>query len=224
MKKFQIAIDGPAGAGKSTIAKRLSSMLGFTYIDTGAMYRAVGLFAVSNGIDPKDGETLSNQLDKIDIDINYIDGVQHIILCGVDVTDKIRTPEMSMAASDVGKHKDVRLTLVDLQRKLAEKYDVIMDGRDIGTYVLKDADVKIFLTADVETRAGRRYKELTEKGENVTFDFVLNDMKQRDYNDSHREFAPLKKADDATEIDTTLLTFEESVEKLHSYITERLSI
>ncbi len=223
MKNIQIALDGPAGAGKSTIAKKLSSMLGLTYIDTGAMYRAVGLFAVLNGIDTNDGDAIDKYLDKIDIDIIHIDGMQHIILCGEDVTDKIRTPEISMAASNVARHKNVRLKLVDLQRKLAEKYSVIMDGRDIGTYVLKDADVKIFLTATVEDRADRRYKELIEKGEDVTYDFVLADMKQRDYNDSHRDFAPLKKADDAVEIDTTGFTFEKSLNTLHSYITERLS-
>ncbi len=222
MSHVQIAIDGPAGAGKSTIAKRLSSIFGYTYIDTGAMYRAVGLFASRHGIDSTDGESLSKVLDDIDIDITYLDGVQHIFLCGEDVTDKIRTPEMSMAASNVGKHKDVRLKLVDIQRILADKYSVIMDGRDIGTYVLQNADVKIYLTATVEVRAERRYKELIEKGENVTYDYVLTDMKQRDYNDSHRDFAPLKKADDAVEIDTSDLTFEESVQRLYTHITERL--
>ena len=222
MKKIQIALDGPAGAGKSTIAKKISSILGYTYIDTGAMYRAVGLFAVLNGIDAKDENLLSSRLDEIDIDILYKDNVQHIILCGEDVTDKIRTPEISMAASDVARHRAVRLKLVQLQRLLAEKYDVIMDGRDIGTYVLPNADIKIFLTAAVETRAARRYKELKEKGENVSLEYVLEDMKKRDLNDSTRDFAPLKKAADAVVIDTSELDFEQSVQKIYSYITERL--
>lgn len=218
MANYSIAIDGPGGAGKSTIAKIIAKKLGIIYIDTGAMYRAVGLFAVRRGIDTLDSDALSKVLDEIEIDIENTGGEMHIFLCGEDVSDKIRTPEISMAASNVARSVPVRLKLVELQRKLAEKTSVIMDGRDIGSYVLPNADAKIYLTADVEDRAKRRYDELILKGEKVEFDDVLEDMKKRDFNDSNREFAPLCKAEDAVLVNTTGLELEDSVEKLFEII------
>lgn len=218
MANFSIAIDGPGGAGKSTIAKIIAKKLGIIYIDTGAMYRAVGLFAVRRGIDTLDSDALSKVLDEIEIDIENSGGEMRIFLCGEDVSDKIRTPEISMAASNVARSVPVRLKLVELQRKLAEKTSVIMDGRDIGSYVLPNADAKIYLTADVEDRAKRRYDELILKGEKVEFDDVLEDMKKRDFNDSNRDFAPLCKAEDAVLVNTTGLELEDSVEKLFEII------
>lgn len=215
---YSIAIDGPGGAGKSTIAKIIAKKLGCIYIDTGAMYRAVGLFAVRKGIDTENAHALEKVLDDIEIDIENKGGEMHIFLCGEDVSDKIRTPEISMAASNVAKAVPVRLKLVELQRRLAEKNSVIMDGRDIGSYVLPDADVKIYLTADAEDRARRRFDELILKDDTIKFEDVLEDMKKRDYNDSHREFAPLCKADDALLVDTTGLELEQSVEKLFNII------
>ena len=224
MKHVQVAIDGPSGAGKSTIAKELSKKLGFVYIDTGAMYRAVGLYVVNKGISIHDEAGVVAVLDDIDIDIYYKDGLQHINLCGEDVTHLIRTPEISMAASKVSSYMKVREKLVDMQRKLGEKYSVIMDGRDIGTCVLPNANVKIFLTADVKVRAKRRFDELIEKGQDVTFEYVLSDMEKRDYDDSHRQHSPLKKADDATELDTADLTLEESIAAVRRIISERTGI
>ncbi|MBR3576162.1 MAG: (d)CMP kinase [Clostridia bacterium] len=224
MKSVQVAIDGPSGAGKSTIAKELSKKLGFVYIDTGAMYRAVGLYVVNKGISIHDEAGVVAVLDEIDIDIYYKDELQHINLCGEDVTHLIRTPEISMAASKVSSYMKVREKLVDMQRKLGEKYSVIMDGRDIGTCVLPDANVKIFLTADVKVRAKRRYDELIEKGQDVTYEFVLSDMEKRDYDDSHREHSPLRRADDAIELDTADLTLEESIEAVRQIISERTGL
>lgn len=221
MKTFKVAIDGPSGAGKSTIARAVSEKLGFIYIDTGAMYRSVGLFACQNGIDPKDEKNLEKILSSIEIDIKHIDASQHIFLCGEDVSGKIRTPEMSMAASDVSRHGCVREKLTAMQKQLADTRDVVMDGRDIGTCVLPDADVKIFLTASVSARAERRFKELLEKGENVSLCEVTADIEKRDYNDSHREISPLKCADDATVIDTTDLSLQQSIESVFKIITER---
>lgn len=220
---YTIAIDGPGGAGKSTIAKIIAKKLGCIYIDTGAMYRAVGLFAVRKGIDTESSAALEKVLGDIEIDIENMGGEMHIFLCGEDVSDKIRTPEISMAASNVAKAVPVRLKLVELQRKLAEKNNVIMDGRDIGSYVLPDADVKIYLTADAEDRAQRRYDELILKGQQVEYADVLEDMKKRDYNDSHREFAPLCRAEDALLVDTTGLELEESVEKLFNIIMSKIA-
>ncbi len=224
MKKISIAIDGPAGAGKSTISKVIAKKLGIIYVDTGAMYRAVALYAIRNGVNTRneDGRLVSI-LDEIDVDIAYKDGVQHIYLNGEDVSDAIREPEVSMGASNVAVVAQVRLKLVELQRELAKKQSVIMDGRDIGTYVLPDADVKIFLTATAEERAKRRFDELCAKGIKSSYDEVLCDMKKRDLNDSTRDFAPLKQDDDAALIDTTKYNFDESVEMILSHINAHLN-
>ena len=220
---MQIAIDGPSGAGKSTIAKTLAKKLNFIYIDTGAMYRSVGLFALRKGIDTQnEQEKVCEILDEINLAIRYEEGVQHIFLNGEDVSDKIRTPEVSIAASAVAVIPAVRLKLVELQRQLAAKSDVIMDGRDVGTYILPDAEIKIFLTATVEDRARRRFEELTQKGTEVTYEEVLEDMKWRDKNDSSREFAPLKAADDAVLVDTTGNTLEQSVTLMSEMICSKI--
>lgn len=221
---MQIAIDGPSGAGKSTIAKTLAKELNFIYIDTGAMYRTVGLFALNKNIDiPNEPEKVEECLDEINILVKYgEDGTQHMILNGEDVTGKIRTPEVSIAASNVAVLPAVRLKLVDLQRLQAAKSDVIMDGRDVGTYVLPDAEIKIFLTATVEDRAMRRYIELKEKNVATTYEEVLEDMKFRDKNDSSRAFAPLKAADDAVIVDTTGNTLEQSVEELRNLVLSKI--
>ena len=223
MKKVSIAIDGPAGAGKSTISKVIAKKLGFIYIDTGAMYRAVALYALQNNINTRNEDgVLESVLDKIDVDIAYKDSVQHIYLNGTDVSDAIREPEVSMGASDVAVVPAVRLKLVELQRALAKRENVIMDGRDIGTYVLPDAEIKIFLTATVEERAKRRHIELVQKGVDASYKEVLADMIKRDHNDSTRKFAPLKQAEDAVLIDTTEYDFDGSVEAILSYINKKL--
>ncbi len=220
---INIAIDGPSGAGKSTIAKAAAKELGFVYIDTGAMYRAVGLFCVRAGIDSsKDIKEVINSLSAIEIDIDYIEGVQHVFLNGEDVSHLIRTPEISLAASYVAVIREVREKMVEFQRTLAENHNCIMDGRDIGTNVLPSAKVKIFLTADVTARAERRYRELLEKGEKVTFDEVLSDMQFRDKNDSSREYMPLAKASDAILVDTTTFTLDESIAKVINLIKEKI--
>lgn len=221
---MQIAIDGPSGAGKSTIAKTLAKELNFIYIDTGAMYRTVGLFALNKNIDiPNEPEKVEECLDQINLLVKYgDDGIQRMILNGEDVTDKIRTPEVSIAASNVAVLPAVRLKLVDLQRLQASKCNVIMDGRDVGTYVLPDAEIKIFLTATVEDRAMRRYIELKEKNIATTYEDVLEDMKFRDKNDSSRAFAPLKAADDAVVVDTTGNTLEQSVEELRNLVLSKI--
>lgn len=224
MKKISIAIDGPAGAGKSTISKVIAKKLGIIYVDTGAMYRAVALYAIRNGVNTRNEDgRLESILDEIEVDIAYEDGVQHIYLNGEDVSDAIREPEVSMGASNVAVVPSVRLKLVELQRELAKKQSVIMDGRDIGTYVLPDADVKIFLTATAEERAKRRFDELQAKGIESSYDEVLCDMKKRDLNDSTRDFAPLKQADDAALIDTTKYNFDESVKMILSHINAHLN-
>lgn len=220
---MKIAIDGPSGAGKSTIAKTLAKKLNFIYIDTGAMYRSVGLFALRKGIDIKnEQDKVCEILDEINLTIRYEEGVQHIFLNGEDVSDKIRTPEVSIAASAVAVIPAVRLKLVELQRQLAAKSDVIMDGRDVGTYILPDAEIKIFLTATVEDRARRRFEELKLKGDSSTFEEVLEDMKWRDKNDSSREFAPLKAAEDAILVDTTGNTLEQSVTLMSEMICSEI--
>lgn len=213
MSTFKIAIDGPAGAGKSTIAKLAAKKMKFVYIDTGALYRAVGLAAVRAGIDhDKDRDGIEKLLPLVNVDITHSENGQSVFLNGEDVSEEIRLPEMSVAASNVSRIGAVREKLLDLQRSIAEKTDVIMDGRDIGTVVLPDAQLKIFLTASVDERAMRRYRELQEKGVECTFDEVKADMEYRDRNDSQRELAPLKPAEDSILVDTTGKSLEESVE------------
>lgn len=206
-KIFQIAIDGPSGAGKSTIAKAVAEKLGIAYIDTGAMYRAFGLKMTRQGVPMKEDEALADML--ADTDIDFAGG--RVILDGEDVSDYIRTPEISKAASDCSAFASVRTKLVELQQKMARSKSVIMDGRDIGTVVLADAPYKFFLTADDEQRALRRYKELVEKGSKQTFDEVLQELRQRDHNDTNREVTPLRRAEDAEEIDSTNMSIEEVV-------------
>ncbi|MBQ2815333.1 MAG: (d)CMP kinase [Clostridia bacterium] len=217
-----IAIDGPGGAGKSTIAKTLAKKLGYIYVDTGALYRAIGLYMLNSGADTKDKSAVVPKLAEINVELKYIDGAQKVILCGNDVSTEIRKPEVSMAASDVSAIVDVRAFLLELQREMARKNNVIMDGRDIGTVVLPNAEIKIFLTASAEERAQRRYKELIEKGVEVEYETVLKELNERDYQDSHREIAPLKPADDAQMIDTTGYNLEQSVDMLAKFVTKRL--
>lgn len=218
----KIAIDGPAGAGKSTISKRVAKELGYVYIDTGAMYRTVGLKAVRCGIDTTDEKGVSSILPALDIDIRHEGVEQYIYLDGENVSDQIRTPEISMAASNVSAIPAVRVAMVDMQRKLAANHDVVMDGRDIASFVLPDAEIKIFLTASVEARAERRYNELLEKGENVDYEEVKSDMIKRDKNDSSRAVSPLVIAEGATVIDTSHLTLEESVEKVIMHVRSNI--
>lgn len=211
---MQIAIDGPAGAGKSTISKKVAKQLGFVYIDTGAMYRSVGLAALNAGVSTTSESALCSIIGDIDIEIRNSGGTQRFFLNKNDVTDKIRDPEVSVAASNVAVIPAVRLKLVELQRKMAESCNVVMDGRDIGTYVLPDAELKVFLTASVDERARRRFDELKQKNQNVTFAEVKRDMEYRDKNDSEREFAPLKPADDSIILDSTDLTVEEVINRI----------
>lgn len=212
MRVINVAIDGPAGAGKSTIARAASKELGYIYIDTGALYRTVGLNAVRLGVDIQNDDAVASTLtDELCVELKFVDGEQKMFLNGEDVSTAIRTPEASMAASRVSAVPAVRKYLFDLQKNLAKSNNCIMDGRDIGTVVLPEAKVKIFLTASPEARATRRYKELLEKGMEASYDDVLADMVKRDYDDSHRAIAPLKQADDAVLCDTSELTLEESV-------------
>jgi cytidylate kinase len=210
-----IALDGPAGSGKSTLAKRVAKHFGIIYVDTGALYRCIGLFALRSNVSSTDAENVCALLPDIKLEMKYDrTGTQRMLLNGEDVTDAIRMPEVSKYASDVSAMPKVRDFLLSMQRDMAVKYDVIMDGRDIGTVVLPEAGLKIFITADAEARAQRRYLELSEKGVETTFDDVLHDMKLRDKNDSEREVAPLKAAQDAVILDTTDLNLEESFEAL----------
>lgn len=219
MKKYTaVAIDGPAGAGKSTIARELATSLQYIYVDTGALYRAIGLYALGQGIHPADEPAVSGLLGEIDVSLAYADGQQRVILCGEDVSDRIRTPEVSMAASDISALPAVRAFLLSLQRDMAQHNDVVMDGRDIGTVVLPDAKIKIFLTASPEERAQRRFNEMMEKGMSTDFQEVLSDLKKRDYNDSHRAIAPLVPAPDSVVLDTTGNTLEQSVALLKSTV------
>ncbi len=218
-----IAIDGPSGAGKSTLARILAKELGYIYVDTGALYRAIGYCVLQQDIDPHDTEKVIAALDNMNVALQFENGEQQVILNGENVSGFIRTPAVSMAASAVSAIPAVRQFLFDLQQNMAKTNNVIMDGRDIGTVVLPWAQIKIFLSASPEARAQRRYKELLEKGENVTFDEVLKDMQKRDYDDSHRAAAPLKAADDAIAVDTSSISLEESVTLLKSIVEERLA-
>lgn len=218
MKSIAVAIDGPSGAGKSTIARAVAERLGFVYVDTGAMYRTIGLAVCRAGVQLGDTAGILPVLPGIGVSLNYQDGVQHVLLNGEDVSDLIRTPEMSKYASFVSAVPEVRAFLLDTQRDMAKKCSVIMDGRDIGTVILPDAEVKIFLTASPEARARRRYLELQQKGENVTLDEVLADMIQRDRDDTTRAEAPLRQAEDAVLVDTSELTLEESMDAVEAVI------
>ena len=219
---INIAIDGPAGAGKSSTAKLIAKKLGYIYVDTGALYRTVGLYSIRKGIDTKDAEKVIATLPDVKVEIKFIDGSQHVFLNGEDVSDAIRTPEASMGASNVSAIPKVREFLFDLQRSIAANNNCIMDGRDIGTVVLPNADVKIFLTASVEERANRRYKEMLEKGESADYNDILGDIKKRDYQDSHREIAPLRQADDAIFVDNGGYDLESGTEYLLGIIKEHL--
>ncbi|MEE3334114.1 MAG: (d)CMP kinase [Ruminococcus sp.] len=217
-----IAIDGPAGAGKSTISKAAAKQLGFIYIDTGALYRTVGLAATRRGVEPSEGKELDDMLSSISVELTFNEkGEQVVLLDGEDVSGSIRTPEASMMASKISAVPAVRAYLLDLQRDMAKTNNVIMDGRDIGTVVLPNAEIKIFLTAAPEARAERRYKELIEKGMDVKYEDVLDDVKTRDYNDMNRDIAPLKQADDAVLADTTELDLQGSIDLIVSIIKER---
>ena len=219
---INVAIDGPAGAGKSTISRAAAKATGFIYVDTGALYRTVGVYSLRNGIDTKDKSAVAATLENISVDLVFVNGEQKVLLNGEDVSAEIRTPPASMAASDVSAVPEVRAFLFDLQRDIAKRSNCIMDGRDIGTVVLPDAKVKIFLTASPEARAMRRYKELIEKGSEVEYNDVLEDLIQRDYNDSHREIAPLKPAEDSVIVDTTNLNLEESINEITRIIKEAI--
>ena len=216
-----IAIDGPAGAGKSTIAKLIAKQLGLVYIDTGAMYRAVGLKAKRNNIACSEQEKIEEMLKNTEVELKNENGATAVYLDGENVSTEIRLPEISRMASDISAVPVVRYVMVEMQRSMANKTDTILDGRDIGTFVLPNADVKIFLTASVEERAERRYKELIARGENVKREDVRSDIEKRDYNDSHRALAPLKKADDATEVDTTGMTIDHVCEKIISLVRNK---
>ncbi len=217
-----VAIDGPAGAGKSTIARAVAQAMGFIYVDTGALYRALGLYAVQKGVDPADERAVSALLQGARVELAFAEGEQRVFLCGEDVTGFIRTPQISMAASKVSALPAVRAFLFDLQRELAEKHDVIMDGRDIGTVVLPHAQVKIFLTASAEDRANRRYQEMLSKGQQADYQQVLADIRKRDEQDENRAVAPLKPAPDAIVVDTTGNELEQSIALLRNVIKERL--
>ena len=212
---INVAVDGPAGAGKSSIAKAVAEEIGFIYVDTGALYRSVALYALENDLD---NDSLIASLYKINIRLEFINGSQHVILNEDDVSDKIRTSDVSMNASKVSALPEVRKYLFDLQKKIAAENNIIMDGRDIGTAVLPDADLKVFLTASAEERANRRFLEVRDS--NITYEKVLEEIKQRDYNDMHRDISPLRQADDAVLLDTTGMTIDEVKNKLKAMIAE----
>ncbi len=213
---YNIAIDGPAGAGKSTIAKRVSGELSFIYVDTGAMYRSIALYLLRKDISATDVEAVKAALEDIEIAIQYVNGEQHVLLNGEDVSGQIRTEEVGNMASKSSALPCVRAKLLELQKKLAREHDVVMDGRDIGTNILPDAQLKIYLTASVDTRASRRYKELIEKGTDCDLEAIKKDIEQRDYQDMHRETAPLTQAKDAVYLDSSDMTIDQVVEKIKS--------
>ncbi len=217
-----VAIDGPAGAGKSTVARAAAKELGYIYVDTGALYRAVGVCALRLGVATDDAAAVEGILGSVKVELKFTNGEQQVFLNGENVSSEIRTPEASMAASNVSAIPAVRAFLFDLQKNIAAENDCIMDGRDIGTVVLPDAQVKIFLTASPEIRARRRYDELTAKGQQVEYDDVLDDLIKRDYNDSHREVAPLRPADDSVTVDTSGLSLEQSIERVIQAVREKI--
>ena len=221
---YSVAIDGPAGAGKSTIAKMLSKEMGYIYVDTGAMYRAMAVYFSQNGIDPDNEEMINEAVKNVDIVIEYKDGAQQVILNGVNVTSLLRTEETGKMASKTSKYAAVRSKLVELQRNLAKSTDVLMDGRDIGTTVLPDAFVKIYLTASTEARAKRRYDELVEKGEKCDYEEIKKEIESRDYQDMHREISPLRKADDAVLVDTSDMGIEEVINTIKKIIEDKKSL
>lgn len=218
---YSIAIDGPAGAGKSTIAKLLAEKMNYIYVDTGAMYRAMAVYFSQNHVNPEDEREINAAVLNVDITIEYIDGVQQVILNGDNITSLLRTEETGKMASKTSKYASVRTKLVDLQRKLAARADVIMDGRDIGTTVLPDAFVKIYLTASSDARARRRYDELTAKGAACDFDEIKTDIENRDAQDMNREISPLRQAQDAVLVDTSELSIEEVVDTITEMIEEK---
>ena len=217
---INIAIDGPAGAGKSTIAKEVAKRLGYIYVDTGALYRSIGVNALKNNIDTKDTQGVIASLNGIKVELKYVDGIQKVYLNGEDVSEEIRMPEASMAASNVSAIPEVREFLLDLQRNMAKENNVLMDGRDIGTVILPNAQFKFFLTASANVRADRRYKELIEKGIEVDYNKLLEEIIERDYNDSHRATAPLKQAEDAVLVDSSNMTIEEAVNAILEVINK----
>ena len=224
-KKYSIAIDGPAGAGKSTIAKRLAAELGYHYVDTGAIYRTVAYFMDLLGVSPKDVDGVERYIDELTVEIEYDeDGKQHMIMNGMDVTDDIRTQDISQKASLVSAHAVVREVLLDMQRDMAKNYDVIMDGRDIGTVVLPKASVKIFLTASPEVRSKRRCDELVAKGQKAKYETILKEIKQRDYQDTHREIAPLKLARDSIKVDTSEMDIDQVVAHIRNIVREKIGV
>ena len=224
-KTYSIAIDGPAGAGKSTIAKNLAKELGYYYVDTGAIYRTVAYFLDLLGISPKDVDGVERYIDELTIQIEYDeDGKQHMLMNGMDVTDEIRTQDISQKASLVSAHAVVREVLLDMQRDVARKHNVIMDGRDIGTVVLPKANVKIFLTATPEVRAKRRYDELIAKGQKANLPTILKEIQQRDYQDTHRPIAPLKMAKDSVKVDTSEMTIDEVVSAIREIIRKKIPV
>ena len=225
MKNISIAIDGPSGAGKSTLARAIAAELGCLYVDTGAIYRTIGYYVLTHGIDPKDGAAVTKSLPDIQVELTYgEDGLQHMLLNGQDVTKEIRLPEVSLCASAVSAHPEVRAFLLDMQRQLARTHSVIMDGRDIGTVVLPEADVKVYLAASAQARARRRCAELEQRGTPEPFEKVLGEIEERDWNDTHPDVAPLRQAEDAVLLDTTELSFQESKTALLHIIRKRTQL
>lgn len=224
-KQYSIAIDGPSGSGKSTLSKAIANELGILYVDTGAIYRTIGYYLFCHKLDPKKEAEVMSVLPQLCIEMKYeSDGLQHMYLDGKDVTKEIRLPEVSMYASDCSAHAKVRAFLLEMQQRLAREQSVIMDGRDIGTIVLPDAEVKVFLTASPEIRAQRRYKELMERGTEKAYAEVLAELIERDYNDTHREVAPLRPAEDSVSVDTSALDFEQSKQTVLSVIREKVGL